>query len=112
MKKAFIVAVVLAATALTQKLNAQVRVNVNVGIGTPVVYAPPPPPRRVIVYEQPPCPPPPRRVVVVQPRPVVVYQDGYGYGRRCDYRDDRRGRGYYKDDRRGYDKHYRGALRY
>jgi hypothetical protein len=110
MKKAFIVAVVLAATALTQKLNAQVRVNVNVGIGTPVAYyPPPPPPRRVVVYEQPPCPPP-RRVVVVQPRPVVVYEGGYG--RRCDYRDDRRGRGYYKEDRRGYDKHYRGALRY
>jgi hypothetical protein len=112
MKKILIAAVLFVAAGLvTQRAEAQVRLNVNIGIGTPAYYCPPPPPRRVVVYDAP-CP----RPVVVAPAPVVVYERPYARrvvvvrDRDCDYRRD-----YYRGDRgrhegwykHGRDRYYR-----
>ncbi len=100
MKKILIAAVMFVAAGLVaRRAEAQVRLNVNIGIGTPAYYCPPP--RPVVVYDDP-CP----RPVVVAPAPVVVYgrpcpprRVVVVRDRDCDYRRDYYGREYYN---RGY----------
>jgi hypothetical protein len=115
MKKIFMLMIVFTATSfIVNKAAAQVRFNVNVGLGVPV-YAVPPPPPPAVVYDDDYYPP---TTVIVEhhSRPVVVREEhcypAYGYGRRYDYDDYRyreypgRRVGWYKNHG-GYEEHER-----
>lgn len=87
MKKIFMLMVLFTTTSFfVNKAAAQVRFNVNVGLGVPVYTVPAPPP--AVIYDDDYYP---STTVVVEHhhrRPVVreeCYHPGYGYGRRYDY---------------------------
>lgn len=88
MKKLIIAAGLFVALGIAEHTQAQVRVNVNFGIGAPVYY---PAPRPVVVYDDPYAVCAPRPVVVVPVRPRYGYYNGYGRDR------------YYDRDRRFYE---------
>jgi hypothetical protein len=93
MKKLIIAAGLIVALGITEHTQAQVRVNVNLGIGAPVYY---PAPRPVVVYDDP--------YAVCAPRPVVVVPVRQRYGYYNMYDRDR----YYDRDRRYNDDRGRG----
>ncbi len=101
MKKLIIAAGLFVALGLTEHTQAQVRVNVNLGIGAPVYY---PAPRPVVVYDDPYPVCAPRAVIVVPTRRRYDYYDNWG-------RDDYYNKGrvvYYNRERNEHEGHNHG----